>query len=78
MTILARPMNDRVTTTVVPLTALNLYLERVKSVTNNLRMTSAGYEFLPFQMGGFLNQQQALVERVPVALIDFKLSGEDK
>lgn len=69
--------NESIRSQVIPMTPLNLYLQRVGSVSNKLRAESAGYNFLPFQLGGLLGQQQALTANVAVTVIDFKVSGEN-
>lgn len=60
------------------LTPLNLYVQRVGSISNRLRAESAGYTFLPFQLGGISNQQLSLASNVVVSTVDFKVSGDEK
>jgi len=62
-------------TRIVPLTALNLYCERVGAITNNIRAATSGYDYYPFQVGGLTGQQEALVANATVEIIDFQLPG---
>lgn len=78
MAVTSSSSNERIVSTVVPMTPLNVYLQRVGSVSNKLRAETSGYEFLPFQLGGLIGQQQALVANVAVSVIDFKVSGDNK
>lgn len=59
---------------VIPLTALNLYLERVRSVSDSLRFTSQNFSYTPLQFGGAKGQQQSLLANSVVKLIDFKVN----
>lgn len=68
--------NERVTSKTVAMTPLNLYLQRIGSVSNKLRAESTGYSFIPFQLGGLEGQRHALSANVSVTIIDFKVSGE--
>lgn len=60
---------------VVPLTALNLYCERIGAITNAIRAQTSGYDYLPFQVGGISGQQEALVANAVVEIVDFQLPG---
>lgn len=75
MAILKPPSRDSILPKVIPLTPLNLYIERVKSVTEAVRSSAAGYEYIPLQFGGISGQQQSLLANSTVKIIDFKVSG---
>lgn len=66
---------DKVNVTSVAMTPLNLYLQRVGSISNKLRAESSGYDFYPFQLGGIEGQRQVLDENVVISVVDFKVSG---
>lgn len=67
--------NESVRSRTIPVTALNLYIERIKAVTDSLRSQTSGYAYTPFQLGGLIGQQQALDTNVVVSVVDFKVSG---
>lgn len=75
MAIIRTIQKDQILPRVVPLTALNLYIERVRSVSDSVRMQTAGFDYLPLQFGGAKGQQESLVARSVVKLIDFKVNG---
>jgi hypothetical protein len=75
MAVIKTIQKDQVLPRVVPLTALNLYLERVRSVTDGVRMQTAGFEYTPLQFGGTKGQQQSLAANSVIKLIDFKVNG---
>lgn len=75
MAVLKPPSRDSITPSLIPVTALNLYLERVKSTSEGLRALAAGYDYIPLQFGGILGQQEALVSNGVVKIIDFKVNG---
>lgn len=62
-------------TRIIPLTTLNLYCERLGAISNNLRATTSGYSFIPFQIGGLSGQQEALVANATIEIVDFQLPG---
>jgi hypothetical protein len=78
MAITKQQPRNSVSQSMVPLTPLNLYLARVKSVTERIRATSAGYNYSPLQFGGIPGQQQSLLANSVVKLIDFKVSGDEE
>jgi len=75
MAIIKTIQKDQVIVRVVPLTAFNLYIERVRSVTDGVRMQAAGYEYTPLQFGGTKGQQESLVSNSVIKLVDFKVNG---
>ena len=72
----ATNQNESITNRIVPLTPMNLFCERLASVTNNLRAQASGYTFTPFQLGGIQGQQQALNAVATISIINFKVSGQ--
>lgn len=73
MAIISKPQTNSITVTLKPLTALNLYLERVKSVTDSIRMPSVDQDYIPFQLGGLSGQQQSLTANAIISVVDFNL-----
>lgn len=55
------------------LSPLNLYLERVRSVSDGVRMKVRNFSYIPLQFGGIKGQQQSLLANSVVKLIDFKV-----
>lgn len=76
MAIVSRPQVNAVTVTLKPLTALNLYLERVKSVTDSVRLTESDQDYIPFQLGGLSGQQQSLTSNAVIGVVDFNLKDQ--
>ena len=62
-------------TRIIPLTTLNLYCERLGAISNNLRMQTSGYSYIPFQVGGLSGQQEALVANATIEVVDFQVPG---
>lgn len=60
---------------VVALTPLNLYYERIKSITDSLRASAKGLDYIPLQFGGILGQQESLLANATVKIIDFEIPG---
>jgi len=58
---------------VIALSALNLYLERVRSVSDGVRIAAQNFTYTPLQFGGTKGQQQSLLANSVVKLIDFKV-----
>jgi hypothetical protein len=75
MAIINQPTKDFVRPVLTPLTPFNLYVERVKSITDSLRSSSEGLEYLPMQFGGIKGQQQSLVANAVIKLVNFKVTG---
>lgn len=75
MAIVSSSQSQYVKSRIVPLTALNLYCERVGAITNAIRAQTSGYEYMPFQVGGISGQQEALVANATVEIVDFQLPG---
>ena len=61
----------------IALTPINLYLERVKSVTEKLRADSLGLNYIPLQFGGILGQRESLLANSTVKIVDFKIVSEE-
>lgn len=77
MAILNQPSKDFVRPSLQALTPLNLYLERVKSVSERLRVSSAGLDYIPLHFGGVQGQQQSLATNSVIKIVDFKISGNN-
>lgn len=75
MSIVTSSQSQYVKTRILALTTLNLYCERIGAITNNLRATTSGYDFIPFQVGGLTGQQEALVANATIEIVDFQLPG---
>lgn len=73
MAILKPPSRNSVSPKVLPLSPLNLYVERIKCVTNKLRADSAGLDYVPLQFGGILGQQESLLANSAIKIVDFKV-----
>jgi len=76
MAILSKPKTNTVTATLKPLTPLNLYLERVKSVTDSVRMAMTEQDYIPFQLGGLSGQQKSLTANAVISIIEFNLKDQ--
>lgn len=74
MSILKQPPINSVLPKVVALTPFNLYLERVKSVSDSLRAASQGLGYIPMQFGGLFGQRESLLVNSAIKLIDFKVT----
>jgi hypothetical protein len=77
MTILKQPPKNSVSPQVIALTPLNLYYERIKSISEQLRADAVGLRYIPLQFGGILGQQESLLTNSAVNLIDFKVVGDE-
>lgn len=75
MAIQTTSTNESINTRTTALTPLNLYLERVRAISDKIRCENLGYNYTPFQVGGLIGQQQALRLNVAVSIVDFKVSG---
>lgn len=60
----------------VALSPLNLYIERVRSVSDNIRFSSLGYDYIPLQLGGIKGQQQSLLANSVISLVDFQVGND--
>lgn len=74
MAVIKTIQKDSVLPRVLPLSPLNLYLERVRSVSDGVRFPSTGFSYTPLQFGGIKGQQQSLLAASIVRLIDFKVN----
>lgn len=74
MAIIKPIQKDSILPRVLPLTPLNLYLERVRSVSDGVRFPTSGFAYTPLQFGGIKGQQQSLLANSVVRLIDFKVN----
>lgn len=77
MAVVSSSPSQFVKTRILPLTALNLYCERVGAISNNIRATTTGYDYIPFQVGGISGQQEALVANATIEVVDFQLPGSN-
>lgn len=75
MAVIKPVQRDTITPTLMPVTAYNLYMERMKSISDSLRAAANGQEYLPLQFGGLLGQQQALVANEVVTVVDFDVNS---
>lgn len=75
MAVISSSQSQYVKTRILPLTALNLYCERVGAISNNIRARTSGYYYIPFQVGGIAGQQEALVANATIEVVDFQLPG---
>lgn len=75
MAVISSSQSQYVKTRILPLTALNLYCERVGAISNNIRARTSGYDYIPFQVGGIAGQQEALVANATIEVVDFQLPG---
>ena len=73
MPVLKPIQKDIISPRSVALTPLNLYVERVRSVSDSLRFQNQGFEYTPLQFGGIKGQQQSLLASAVISLIDFKV-----
>jgi hypothetical protein len=60
---------------IIPLTTLNLYCQRIGAISDNIRATTSGYDYIPFQLGGLAGQQEALVANATIEVVDFQVPG---
>lgn len=73
MTVITRTPKSSITPSLRALTPLNLYLERVKSVTDALRASAVNQDYIPLQFGGISGQQQSLIANSVVKIVDFNI-----
>lgn len=77
MAILKQPPKNSVSPQIIALTPYNLYMERIKSVTEKLRSASLGLDYIPLQFGGIKGQQESLLANSTVKIIDFKIVSDE-
>lgn len=77
MAIIKQPYGNSVSPKIIPLTPLNLYLERVKSITEKLRADVENLDYIPLQFGGIQGQQESLLANSTVKIIDFKVVSDE-
>lgn len=77
MAVLKPPSRNSVTPKVIALSPLNLYLERVKSVTEKLRAGSLDLDYVPLQFGGIQGQQESLLANSAIKIVDFKITDDE-
>lgn len=77
MAILKPPSRNSVTPSVVALTPLNMYMERIKSVTEKLRASNLGLDYVPLQFGGIQGQQESLLANSAIKIVDFKITSTE-
>lgn len=74
MAINSQPQKNSIRYDLAPLTPMNLYLERAKSLSDQLRVKSSGLDYSPLHFGGVSGQQASLRAVAVVKLIDFKIT----
>lgn len=77
MAIIKQPYGNAITPSIIALTPLNMYLERVKSVTEKLRADAEGLTYTPLQFGGLQGQQESLLANSTVKIINFKVTSDE-
>ncbi len=77
MKINSDPYNrSQVRSRTVALTPYQVYFEQVRSVSENIRATSAGVQYYPLQFGGLKGQRQASYGANVVDVMEFQSKGE--
>jgi len=77
MAVIKPLQKNSISPSLFPVTAYNLYIERMKSITEGLRASALGQEYFPMQFGGLLGQQEALTSNEVVGAIDFNTNGNN-
>lgn len=77
MSVISKPYGNTISPQIIPLSPLNLYLERVKSVTDSLRAQADQLSYTPLQFGGLKGQQESLLANSVVRIIDFKITSDE-
>lgn len=77
MAILKPPSGNSTSPQLIDLTPYALYMERIKSVSEQLRATNLGLDYIPLQFGGIQGQQESLLANSAVKVIDFKIVGNE-
>ena len=60
------------------MTPLNMYKEIVRSVTDGVRASLSGVNYIPSQFGGTQGQYNVLTAGVALKLVDFDLTNQDQ
>lgn len=66
---------NQVLSRTVALTPYQIYLEQVRAISDNIRFTSRGLEYLPLQFGGLKGQREAITGTAVVDILDFQSKG---
>ena len=77
MAFISQPNKDYVRPTLGALSPLFLYLERVRSVSDRLRVTSSNLEYIPIHFGGIKGQQESLIANSVIKVVNFKVTGNE-
>lgn len=77
MAIIKPPSRNSLIPKIIALTPLNMYLERVKGVTEKLRADAQSLDYIPLQFGGIKGQQESLLANSTVKIIDFKVTNDE-
>lgn len=77
MAILIQPQRNKISPRLIPLTPLNLYLERCRGIADKLRADSLRLDYIPLQFGGLAGQQQSLLANSVVKVVDFKVENDE-
>jgi hypothetical protein len=77
MPIIKPPSRNSVIPKIIALTPMNLYLERVKGVSEKLRAGAEDLDYIPLQFGGIKGQQESLQAASTIKVIDFKVINDE-
>lgn len=77
MAILVQPQQNKISPRLIPLTPLNLYLERCKGIAEKLRADVNRLDYIPLQFGGLSGQQESLLANSVVRIVDFKVQNNE-
>lgn len=73
---MATPNNNvTITPSFVNITPYQIYLQQVRGITDNIRNSAAGFDYIPPQFGGLDGQLQAMTDSIVLELIDFTVTG---
>lgn len=73
MAIVNNGTTKAVTVNTVTLTPYEVYLRRVQACTDGLRSRTAGFDYYPFQLGGYSGQRNAINTLAVADVIDFRI-----
>jgi len=64
---------EKIIPKIVPMTPLELYLQRVNATFQNIRKTREGLAYTPAQFGGLFGQQEVANQSVVLELTEFEV-----
>ena len=73
MAIIKQSPRNSISPKVVALTPMNLYVERIKSISQKLRASNLNLDYVPLQFGGIQGQQESLLAHSAVKIVDFEV-----